>query len=212
MEKKIRVLLADDHPVVRAGIQAFVAAESDMQVVGESTNGDQVRETCVHLKPDVLLLDMNMPGPPPADTVSHLKEHCPNTKVLVLTAYDNDFYVRGVIGAGAAGYVLKDEAPEAVVRAIRTVIKGDTWYSRPIVKKLAQWQASESAVIDETALTSREFDILKLIARGCNNAQIAEALGIAEQTTRNYISKIYEKLNVSSRAEAIVWARERNLE
>ncbi len=211
MEKKIRVLLADDHPVVRAGIRAFVAAETDMEVVGEATNGDQAREICLRLQPDVLLLDMNMPGPPPAETVSYLQEHCPSTKVLVLTAYDNDFYVRGVIGAGAAGYVLKDEAPEAVVRAIRAVMKGDTWYSQPIVKKLAQWRASESAVTEERALTSREFDILKLIARGCNNGQIAETLGIAEQTTRNYISKIYEKLNVNSRAEAIVWARERGL-
>ncbi len=183
-----------------------------MQVVGEATNGEEVRELCVRLKPNVLLLDMNMSGPPPAETVTYLQEHCPNTKVLVLTAYDNDFYVRSVIGAGAAGYVLKDEAPEAVVRAIRAVMKGDTWYSQPIVKKLAQWQASEWGVMEETALTSRELDILKLIARGCNNTQIAEGLGIAEQTTRNYVSRIYEKLNVTSRAQAIAWARERSLE
>ncbi len=207
----IRVLLADDHPVVRAGIRGILAAERDIALVGEATDGNAARHLCLELAPDVLLLDLNMPGPPPAQTVAFLHQECPRVKVLVLTAYEDDMYVRSLISAGAVGYVLKDETPEAVVRAIHTVVNGDTWYSQPVVEKLAQWEASEHAVKDEAHLTPREQELLNLMALGLDNVRIANTLGLAEQTVRNQVSKIYVKLNVATRAEAIVWARERGL-
>ncbi|MCL4488531.1 MAG: response regulator transcription factor [Chloroflexi bacterium] len=212
MAMGIRVLLADDHPVVRTGIKSIVAAASDMQVVGEATNGEEAREACVRLQPDVLLLDMNMPGPSAAETVGYLRERCPSIKILVLTAYDHDYYVRGVVSAGAAGYALKDEAPETLVRAIRAVTSGDTWYSQSIVKKLAQWQGAEAGARKEARLSPYDLEVLKHIARGYDNARIAKELRVAEQTVRNHVSRLYGKIGVTSRAEAIVWARERDLE
>jgi DNA-binding NarL/FixJ family response regulator len=137
--------------------------------------------------------------------VAYLRQHCPAVKVLVLTAYDDDAYVHGLTAAGVAGYVLKDEMPETVVRAIRAVEDGDTWLSRPVVEKLARLE------MEETFLTEREGQVLRLMARGWDNVQIAAELGLAEQTVRNYVSRIYTRLEMKSRAEVIVWARERGM-
>jgi DNA-binding NarL/FixJ family response regulator len=211
MAEMIRVLLADDHPLVRAGISATVTAETDLALVGEATDGHEAQHLGRELKPDVLLLDLSMPGPRPAETVAYLREHCPEMKVLVLTAYDDDAYVRGVVAAGIAGYVLKDEATETVVRAIHTVMRGDTWFSQRVMEKLACWATGEPVQAEEPSLTDRERQIVGVMAQGWGNARIAAELYLAEQTVRNYISRIYAKLGVRSRAEAIVWARERGL-
>jgi DNA-binding NarL/FixJ family response regulator len=208
MTKLIRVLLADDHPLVRSGIRATLTAEPDLTLVGEATNGREAQHLSRELEPDVLLLDLSMPGPRPAETAAYLREHCPEVRVLVLTAYDDDAYVRGVAAAGVAGYVLKDEATETVVRAIRAVVRGDAWFSQPIAEKMAQMEYGRAA---EPALTERERQILDLMAQGCDNAHIAAELCLAEQTVRNYVSTIYKKLEVGSRAKAVVWAREHGL-
>jgi NarL family two-component system response regulator LiaR len=204
-QERIRVLLADDHPLVQAGIRSVLTAEEDIALVGEAVDGDQVLRLCQELEPDILLLDLNMPGPAPFETVAYLRQHCPAVKVLVLTAYDDDAYVHGLTAAGVAGYVLKDEMPETVVRAIRAVEDGDTWLSRPVVEKLARLE------MEETFLTEREGQVLRLMARGWDNVQIAAELGLAEQTVRNYVSRIYTRLEMKSRAEVIVWARERGM-
>ncbi len=211
MDSPIRVVLADDHPLVRAGIRATLVAEGDFALVGEATNGDEVHQMCCELQPDILLLDIHMPGSPVVQTVAYLCQQYPGIKILILTAYDYDTYVRGLISAGAVGYILKDEAPQTVVRAIRAVLQGDTWYSQSIVKKLARWQATEAAAATEASLNPREVEILKMLAQGRDNARIAEELHLAEQTVRNRVSRIYTKIGVSSRAEAIVWAREKGL-
>jgi DNA-binding NarL/FixJ family response regulator len=204
----ITVVLADDHPLVRAGMRTTLSAQSDIALVGEAADGFEAQHLCRELQPDVLLLDLNMPGPRPVDTVAALRQLCPSVKVLILTAYDDDAYIRGLVGAGVAGYVLKDEAPETVVVAIRAVMQGGTWFSRPVIAKLANRVTGTEATPHIPALTDRERQLLQMIAQGWDNVRIATELNLAEQTVRNYISRLYEKMGVRSRGEAIVWARE----
>jgi DNA-binding NarL/FixJ family response regulator len=205
----IRVVLADDHPVVRSGIRAALEAEGDIKVIGEANDGHEVQEIIVSLAPDILLLDLNMPGPKATDTITFVRENSPQTKVVMLTAHDEDAYIRAVMRAGVSGYLLKEEAVDTVVKAVRAVRKGAAWYSQEIAERFVQWQFNREPEIDDTHLTAREKELLTLVAKGWDNARIAEELGLAEQTVRNYTSTIYEKLEVHSRAEAIVWARER---
>jgi DNA-binding NarL/FixJ family response regulator len=203
--QRIQVLLADDHALIRTGIRTVLNIEPDIVLVGEATNGYEVRQLAQILQPDVILLDLNMPGPAPVDTVTLLQEKCPNTKLVILTAYDDDAYVRGMVGAGVAGYILKDEAVEVVVRAIRVILQGGTWYSRTVMEKLAYIPYGK---MRGQKLTSRERQLLVMIAQGWSNMQIAGELQLAEQTVRNYASRLYSKIEVHSRAQAIVWARE----
>ncbi|MDQ4076424.1 MAG: response regulator transcription factor [Chloroflexota bacterium] len=211
MADTINVLLADDHPLIRRGMRATFMAEPDITVVAEAVNGDQTIQLCHAHQPDILLLDLNMPGPGPAAVIEQLRATQPQTKILVLTAYEGDAYVRGLVEAGVAGYLLKEEAPETVVEAIRSALQGGTWFSRPIVDKMFQHPANGSAAPDIFALTNRERQVLELIGLGWDNARIAAELHLAEQTIRNYATRIYDKLNLSSRPEAIVWAREHGL-
>jgi DNA-binding NarL/FixJ family response regulator len=211
MNEAIRVLLADDHPIVRVGITAILNSEPDMEVVGEKINGNEAQFLSTEKKPDVLLLDLNMPGPLSVDIVSYLRNHIPEIAIIVLGAHDDDIYVRNLISAGAIGYVLKDEAPDMIIQAIRTASGGGSWFSRGIVHKLAQLKRNHSLYNYEVGLASREQELLSLIANGWNNSHIADKLSLAEQTVRNYISRLYVKLNVQSRGEAIAWARERGL-
>jgi DNA-binding NarL/FixJ family response regulator len=121
MKRLIRVLLADDHPLIRAGIREMLAGADGITLVGEATNGYETQSLCQTLQPDVVLLDLNMPGPQPHETIAYLQEHCPTTDVLILTAHDEDIYVRNLMATGVTGYVLKDQMPERLVGAIRGV-------------------------------------------------------------------------------------------
>jgi DNA-binding NarL/FixJ family response regulator len=202
----IRVLLADDHPLVRAGLRATVATAPDIALIGEATTGDEARRLCRALAPDVLLLDLHMPGPPPVGTVAFLREYCPATRVLVLTAHDDDAYVQGLLSAGVAGYILKDEVPEALLQAICGVAEGGTWFSQAIAAKLAR--AVTHGPTNHPAFTEREQELLQALEQGRDNAQIAASLYLSEQTVRNYLSRLYAKLGVRSRADAIIWLRD----
>ena len=212
MTEVIKVLLADDHPLVRSGIRTTLSTASDVHLIGEATNSFDVRTLCHSLEPDVLLLDLNMPGPRPIETVTYLREHCPALKVVVLTAYDDDAYVRGLLAAGVAGYVLKDEAPETVIKAVRTVVNGGTWFSQTIMQGLIQQSNHAANNLEYPLLTDRDRQVLGMIARGWDNVRISSELSLAEQTVRNYISRIYSKLGLTSRGEAIIWAREHILQ
>ncbi|MBE7556830.1 MAG: DNA-binding response regulator [Anaerolineae bacterium] len=206
MPPTIRVILADDHPLILTGLRTTLTAQADIELIGEATTGEEVQQLCLALRPDVLLLDLRMPGPPGLKTLAFLREHCATIKIIVLTAYDDDIYIRGVARAGAAGYILKDEAPEAVVQAIHTTVQGGTWFSRPVVDKLADLRKAEPH------LTERERQILSLIVQGWDNARIAAEVGLAEQTIRNHASHLYAKLGVKSRTEAVIWAKNRGWE
>ncbi len=203
MSEMIRVLLADDHPLVRAGIRATLMIEPDLLLVGEAINGYEAQRLCQELQPDILLVDLNMPGPPPGETITAVHEHSSQTHIVVLTAYDDDAYVRGMVAAGVAGYVLKDEASEVLVRAIRAVMRGDTWFSRPVLEKLLH-DVSGSAPISN--LTARELEVLRLVAGGKTNQEIAVILAISVKTVEKHLGEVFVKLGVASRVEAAVQA------
>jgi DNA-binding NarL/FixJ family response regulator len=209
MSESIRVLIADDHPLIRSGLRLALQTEPDIVVAGEAADGSEAQLQCAGLQPDVLVLDLNMDGPPAAAILASVRERCPRTRVLILTAYDDDAYVRGLVQAGAMGYVLKDEAPEALVQAVRTVAQGGTWFSRPVVETLVH--RAEHDERNAPPLTERESQIIRLIARGWDNARIAEELCLSEQTIRNYVSRLYGKIGVQTRAEAVVWGREHDM-
>ncbi len=177
MSEPIRVLLADDHPLVRVGIRTALAASDDVDLVGEAADGHTALRILDEQPCDVLLLDLNMPGPKPLETVTIVRERHPQTKILILSAHDDDAYIRSLVAAGVSGYVLKDEALEAVVRAIGTVHGGGTWFSWPVIEKLVRPNTPERT--EEVALTERDRQILMMIARGWDNRRIAADLHLA---------------------------------
>lgn len=204
----IRVVLADDHPLIRSGIRSTLEADSRIVIVGEASNGYDTQTCCEQQQVDVLLLDISMPGPSLVSMVAWLREHCPVLRILLLTAYDDDTYVRGALRAGVEGYLLKDEAPEALAEAIHTLYQGGVWFSQSIVEKMYRWRRNQPVRDELASLTKREVDVLTAIAKGLSNRRIAQELHLAEQTVRNYASSIYDKLNLHSRAEVVVWARQ----
>lgn len=205
-QTSIRVVLADDHPVVRQGINSILTYDEQIKVVGEASDGFETQKVCQEKSPDILLLDLSMPGPKLTDLIQGIREVCKTIKIMVLSAHDDDIYVREVIKAGVEGYLLKEEAPDVVTKAVHSIYSGSTWFSQPIVEKLVQWQFGVKSDAEEVQLTKREKEILTLLAKGFDNGKIADNLGLAEQTIRNYVSTIYEKVDVHTRAEAIVWA------
>ena len=208
MLEAIAVIVADDHPLMRSGIRTTLDSADDICVVGEAADGNEVQRLCRKLKPDVLILDLNMPGPSFLETLTALKSAVPSVNVLVLTAFDDGVYVRSLVKVGIAGYILKDEVPDALISAVRAVRQGGTWFSRTVFSKLHEVTLGDSALSD---LTNRERDVLGLVAAGRDNGEIALGLGLAEQTVRNYVSRIYEKVGLHSRVELAVWARDLGL-
>lgn len=207
MEGEIRVVLADDHPVVRAGIKSMLDKEPDIRVVGEAAEGDAIAGVVEQAMPDVLILDVNMPALNPVAVTRELKTRQPDLRILVLTAYDNEEYVLGLLAAGATGYVLKDEALDTLAAAIRAVSKGESYLSQKVAARLARRAvAGREAPVAEIPLTPRERDVLRLLALGCDNNAIAERLVISKRTVQNHVSAIYGKLNLTSRAEAVLYA------
>lgn len=206
-----RVMLADNHALIRSGIRTTLSTEQDITLVGEAVDGEQAQQLCVELMPDVLLLDLQMPGHRPIETVNFIRQRCPDTKVIILTAFDDDAYVRGLVAAGVAGYVLKDDALETLAQAIRIVMQGGNWFSRPVLRILAEGRAATSNGTEEPGLSSRDHQLLRMLARGWDNHHIASEMNLADQTVRNYISELYQKLGLKTRGEAIIWARERGL-
>jgi len=134
----IRVVVADDHPLIRAGLQSSLTSETDLRVVGEAASGEEAQRVCEAHQPDVLLLDLRMPGSPALETLAYLRQHSPHTRVLMLTAFDDEAHVRGLVEAGVAGYMLKEEAPVTVSEAIRAVMQGCIWFSQSVAQMLAQ--------------------------------------------------------------------------
>jgi DNA-binding NarL/FixJ family response regulator len=206
--QKIRVLIADQNSLVRAGMRAVVSAEEDLLLVGEVTSGFDIQRLSQELRPNVLLIDLDTIGSALPELTAYLSKNSSEIKVVLLST-SNDIHVQDLVTNGVVGCALKDEETETLVFAIRTVVKGYVWFSQSVLKNLFQREISNSFQAQLSNLTDREQEVLIMIAKGWDNIRISTELSLALQTVRNYISRIYQKITVSSRAEAVVWARKR---
>jgi len=205
----IKVLLVDRQPLRRTGIRATLNVQEDLILMGEVTDEYEAKQLSKKLIPDVLLLDLDVLSPKVSNFLAYFHEHCQQVKVLTLSS-DDKIDVSDLLANGVMGCIFQNEEVETLVCAIRNVAKGYTWLNQNIVKKLVQEKVNQPALNGKSHLTNREQQILKLIAQGWSNTRIATELCLAQQTVRNYISKIYPKISATSRSEAIIWAREYN--
>jgi NarL family two-component system response regulator LiaR len=202
----IRVLIADDHAVVRQGLRTFLELQEDIEVVGDAADGEAALAGVQRHEPDVVLMDLVMPGAGGIEAIRRLRELRPETRVLVLTSFLDDEKLFPAVRAGAAGYLLKDVEPAELVRAIRTVADGEALLHPAVAARLMEeFSETERPVADE-ALTAREREVLLLIARGLPNKQIALELGIAEKTVKTHVSSILSKLGLTDRTQAALYA------
>jgi DNA-binding NarL/FixJ family response regulator len=207
MSTPIRLLLVDDHPVVRDGLRGMFADDPEITVVGEAADGAEALELVRRERVDVVLMDLRMPGIPGVETIRHLRQHSPATRVLVLTTYDSDRDVLAAIEAGATGYLLKDAPRDELVRAVRATARGEAVLSPAVASRLIgqiRGPASEP-------LSVREHEVLALIAKGASNSEIAAALFISEATVKTHLLHLYAKLGVRDRAGAVGEAYRRGL-
>lgn len=209
MNQPIRVVLADDHAVVRKGIREFLEAEGDIVVVAEASDGAQAVELVAEHLPDVAVLDIQMPGVTGIEATRRIRAEHPSVKVLVLTAYDDDPYVFALLQAGAHGYLLKTTDSSQLVEAVRAVQRGQPALDATITRKMIETMAGgrpPGAASAAEALTERELEVLRLAARGLTNKAIAQALSISDRTVQGHLANIYAKMSVGSRTEAVTEA------
>ena len=211
---RIRILIADDHPVFRYGLRALLQAEPATEVVGEAMTGNEAIALATSLQPDVILMDLNMPGINGIEATRRILATNPRINILVLTLLDDDDSVFAAMRAGARGYLLKGAEGEETVRAIHAVSSGEAIFSPSIARRLMQYFGAPRPTAPPQAfpdLTEREREILTLIAQGYTNMAIAEQLVLSPKTVRNHVSNIFSKLQVADRAEAIIRARDAGL-
>lgn len=207
MSARIRILVVDDHPIVRSGLTSVLSTQSDFDVVGEASNGEEAIAAASRLEPDLVLMDLRMPAKNGVDASAAILAERPSTRVVVLTTYASDGEVLRAIEAGAVGYLLKDVPHDELFRALRAVARGER-YLAPVVTErlLARWQQPA-----RVSLTERELDVLRCVARGDGNKQIASALGITEPTVKAHLVHIFDKLGVENRTAAARVAREQRI-
>lgn len=212
MTETIRVLIADDHAIVRGGLRGLIASEPGMELVGEAANGVEAVEQARALRPDVILLDLVMPRMDGLQAIVAIKAENANARILVLTSFDEDEKVFTAIKTGALGYLLKDSAPEDLLEAIRQVYQGESSLHPAIARKLIQ-ELRQPPKLPPTAepLTAREVEVLRLLARGLSNQEIAAALVVSEWTVRNHVSNILSKLHLANRTQAALYALKEGL-
>ena len=214
MADKVRVLIADDHTIVRTGVRLLLQAEPDIEVVGEALNGDEALALAESLRPDVVLMDIAMPGTDGLEATRQIKARFPDMHVLVLTMHRSDEYFFEMLKAGASGYVLKGAETNELIGAIRAVARGEVFLYPTMAKQLLQDylnRLKEGAGLPQPTLTSREKEILRLLAEGYSNKEIAERLVVSSSTIHSHRTNLMRKLNLSSRHDLIQYARERGL-
>lgn len=205
--KPVRLLIVDDHPVVRDGLRGMFAGEPEFEVVGEAAEGEEAVALAETLRPDVILMDLHMPGGDGVSAIRELARRGNPARVLVLTTYDMDGDVLPAIEAGATGYLLKDVPGEELLRAVRAVANGEPVLSPSVASRLMRQMRRP----EQSALTGREMEILSLVAKGATNREIAQTLFVSEATIKTHLLHIYKKLGVSDRAAAVGEAYRRGL-
>ncbi len=207
MSSPVRVLVVDDHVVVRRGIRALLSTDSGLRVVGEAANGAQAIRAAADLSPDVILMDLVMPEVDGIEAVKQIKAHEPSARILVLTSFSTDDKVLPALKAGALGYLLKDSGPDELIQAIYQVYRGESSLHPQIARKLLrEIVAGESRPETADPLTPREVEVLKLVAQGQSNHDIATGLKVSEATVRTHVSSILAKLHLASRTQAALYA------
>jgi DNA-binding NarL/FixJ family response regulator len=209
MNAPIRMLLADDHAVVREGIRALLEQHEDFSVVGEASDRESALRDADRLHPDLVLMDVKMPGPGLIETIRQLKKSHPSMQVLVFTSYAEASQVRDALGAGATGYLLKDALGDDLVRAVREVAAGRAWLHPQAQRQMLDWMRRPPSPID--ALTARERSVLELLAEGLSNKHIARRLDLTEGTVKGYVSQVLDKLGVADRTQAALLAHREGL-
>ncbi|HZO33030.1 MAG TPA: response regulator transcription factor [Chloroflexota bacterium] len=206
MDEPIRVLIADDHAVVRYGLRALLTSEPSLEVIGEAADGVSAVAQAHALQPDVLLLDLLMPGKEGVQVIEELMRTAPGVRILVLTSFVDDEHLFPALRAGAYGYLLKESAPAELIQGIRDVAAGKSPLDPVIARRVLQELTQPSAPPAAEALTERETDVLGLVAQGLSNKAIAAELHLSERTVRSHVSNILAKLHLSSRTEAALHA------
>ena len=212
MTKSIRIVLADDHPIVRQGLAAVLSQEEDLEVVGQARNGLEAVAQALELHPDIILIDLQMPEMDGVEAIQKIKAETSDIGIIILTTYDSDDYIFRGIEAGARGYLLKDSPPEEVLKAIHTVHEGESLIQPRVASRLLDRfsQLSQAPAAGEV-LSSREVEVLQIIAKGAANKEIANELLIGESTVKTHVIHILNKLGVKGRTEAVAEAARRGI-
>ena len=208
MSGDVRLLITDDHPVVRAGLRGMLSGEPNFEVVGEATNGKEALALIGELRPDVVLMDLRMPEMDGVTAISHIKTEYPETQILVLTTYESDADILRAIETGATGYLLKDAPREDLFGAIRLAAEGKSPLAPTVATRIMQRMRGDS---EEEALSTREIEVLELVARGTSNKQIAKQLWVSETTVKSHMLHIFDKLGVADRTAAVTEALKRGI-
>ena len=212
MSESIRILIADDHPIVRQGLATVLSQEADLVVVGQAENGLDAVAQARKLHPDIILMDLQMPEMDGVEAIQKIKMETSDIGIIILTTYDTDDYIFRGIEAGARGYLLKDSPPEEVLKAIRTVHKGESLIEPRVASRLIdRFSQLSHASVPEEVLSSRELQVLQLIAKSAANKEIANELFIGESTVKTHIIHIFNKLGVKGRTEAVAEAARRGI-
>lgn len=210
--KKTRVLLVDDHAVLRDGLKLLINRQPDMEVVGEASDGDEAARKVRQLNPDVVVMDLSMPKTNGVEATEEIHRNHPNVKVVVLTVHEGDVYLQPALKAGASGYVVKRAAADEVVGAIQIVMKGGTYIHPSVADRIVKGYVSpQPAGTEPSSLSGRELQVLTLLAQGYSNKQIAEQLILAVRTVETYKQRLMEKLGLASRAELVRYALQNGL-
>lgn len=211
MKGKIRILLADDHALLRQGTAELLQHEPDIEIAGQAENGQEAVRMAHELRPDIILMDVRMPGLSGIEATRQIRKELPQIQILVLTAYDDDQYVFSLLQAGASGYLLKTAPASDLIRSIRQVQAGESPLSPAIARKVVArlnagrpYGPGQEGTANSDALTPREIEILQFLAQGLSNREIAEALYISERTVQTHLTNIFAKMQVSSRLEAVL--------
>lgn len=215
MSYKINILIADDHSMVRQGLKQILELEKDIAVTAQASNGNEAVKLAREYKPDIVLMDINMPGINGLQAIKEIKQEKLPCKVIVLTIHEDREYLFKTLQMGAEGYVLKDAEPAVLIEAIRSVYNGQSYIqpnmTRELVKEFNRVTLHEKDKNEDNNLTSREIQVLELIAEGMINKEIARQLYISEKTVKNHVSNIFKKLDVSDRTQAAIYAFKHNI-